>query len=209
MKLSPRAFNAHIAHMGQTVLWRRSSACPCVSATSGAAKVGCPVCDGKGRIWAAPVECSAGIASQKAQLEWAKFGQWQSGDMVMVLASDSPVYECGQFDRIQMENSTDAFSMPLVRGAQTERLRFPMVTLTRVFWLSGTTLVEGGIPDVGTDGTLGWTDAAPPIGVTYTIEGTRKPDYFVWGGYPSDRGIHHGALLPRKVIARKFDLFGR
>ena len=208
MKLSPRAFNAHIRHMGQQVEWRRSFACPCVNAHSGAAKPGCPVCGGKGRAWAAPVACVVGVSGQRTQLAWAKFGQYESGDMVVILPSDSPAYAMGQFDRLRMLNSTDRFSRTLVHG--TERMQFIPKSVSRVFWLNqANAIVDGGIPTVGTNGALTWTTGEPPAGATYTIEGERYSEYFCFGEYPSDRGIHSGAALPRKAVLRNFDLFGR
>ena len=209
MKLSSVAFNRHLAHMGQSVQWRRSFACPCTNPHSGAAKPGCPVCGGKGRAWHAAVNCTAAVCSQKAQLEWAKFGQYESGDTVLSLASDSVIYDMSQFDRVVLLNSTDRFSMPLVRG-NTDKLRFSAQSISRVFWLdANNAIVDGGIPEVGADGALTWLAGEPAIGTTYTIEGQRMPEYFCWGQIPSDRGIHQGAQLPRKAILRKFDLFGK
>ncbi len=209
MKLSPAAFNRHLTHMGQDVQWRRSFACPCTNPHSGAAKPGCPVCGGKGRAWDAAVNCIAAVCSQKAQLEWAKFGQYESGDTVLSLPSDSAIYEMSQFDRVVLLNSTDRFSMTLVRGSN-DKLRFAVQSISRVFWLDVNNLiVDGGLPTVGTGGALVWASGAPLAGTTYTIEGQRMPEYFCWGQFPADRGMHQGALLPRKAILRLFDLFGK
>ncbi|MCK7579808.1 MAG: hypothetical protein MZV65_31715 [Chromatiales bacterium] len=45
--------------------------------------------------------------------------------------------------------------------------------------------------------------------MTYTLAGRAYPEYFCYGDFPQDRAHHHGEPLPRKVVLRKFDLFGR
>lgn len=210
MMLDPSSFNRLIGHMGQTVRWRQSFACPCINPHSGAAKPGCPICIGKGRGWSTSVDCDAGITSQKAQREWAQSGLYESGDVVITLPSDSVIYAMGQFDRAVLANSSERFSFVLTRGTN-DVLRFPLLTVTRVFWLDagGITIIDGGIPTVSASGVMTWATGEPAPGTAYTIEGTRMLEYFCFSMMPSNRGIHHGELLPRKVVLRKFDLFGK
>lgn len=121
------------------------------------------------------------------------------------------MYEMGEFDRVTMLNSTDYFSLILTRGDPQEKIHEPVEKVTRVFWLAGSTLVEGSaFPTVNADGSLTWpSSGAPPAGTPYTITGTRFSDYFCWGPFPSDRNEHSGARLPKRVVLRRFDLFGR
>lgn len=210
MRLNPSAFNAWMNNIGQEFLWRKAYRCPCVNPLSGAAAPNCPQCGGKSWLWAAPVAAIAGMASQGTQLKWAQFGLWQEGDAVMTIQESSPLYEAGQFDRVVMLNSTDYFSLPLVHGDPTERLFVQVEAITRVFWLDvNGNIVEGGIPTVGAGGTLTWATGEPPLGTTYSITGTRFSEYFIYGPYPSDRNEHQGARLPKRVVIRSFDLFGR
>lgn len=210
MFLNPAAFNAHLNHMGQKVTWAKAFRCPCFNPHSGAARANCPNCHGKAWFWADPVTAVTGVASQQLQLKWAQFGMWQDGDTVLSVPEDSPVYESGQFDRIVMLNNTDYFSLPLVRGGPDERISDPVEKITRVFWLDGLgKLVEGGIPEVNADGTLTWTSGSPPVGMPYSITGTKYNEYYVYGAYPGDRMEHQGARLPRRIVVRRFDLFGR
>lgn len=210
MRLSPAAFNAHLNHMGQKFKWRKAFRCSCVNPYSGAATPGCPQCGGKSWLWAAPVPAVAGVASQQIQVRWAQFGLWQDGDMVVSIPESSPMYEMGQFDRVLMLNSTDHFSLPLAHGDPNEKLFEPIEKITRVFWLDQDgAIVEGGIPTVNPDGTLTWTTGAPPPGVGYSISGTRYSEYFCWGPLPSDRNEHQGARLPKRLVMRRFELFGR
>lgn len=212
MHLNPKAFDGWLAgNIGQSFTWRKAYRCPCVNPNSGAAKPGCPICHGKAWTWVAAVPGPAGMSGQQTQLRWAQMGMWQDGDAVVTIPESSPLYEMGQFDRVIMLNSTDYFSLPLVHGVPNEVLREPIEKITRVFWLdpTGTTIIEGGIPTVNADGTLTWATSAPPAGVTYSITGTRYSEYYCWGPYPSDRNEHFGARLPKRVVLRRFDLFGR
>lgn len=210
MQLNPEEFNQFLAHIGQSVTWRRSFACPCFDVNSGAARSNCPQCKGKGRIWDEPVGCVVGIAGQKVQKEWAQFGQWESGDAVVSIPSDAAAYEAGQFDRIVMLNATDAFSETLTHDGD-DRLYLPVSSINRVFWLDPITsaVVGGGIPTVAADGVLTWLAGEPPAGAQYCINGRRFSEYFVFNALPSNRNEHQGAPLPRKVVLRKYDLFGR
>lgn len=213
MRLNPAAFNAWLANIGQQFLWRKSFRCPCVNPHSGAPKPGCPVCFGKGSIWNPAVPAVAGMAGQKIQQRWQQMGQWQDGDAVVTIPENSPMYEAGKYDRMLMLNSTDYFSFVLTRGDAQERVHEPVEKVTRLFWLNqqGNAIVEGTVfPTVNADGTLTWpVSGGPPLGTQYTITGTRFSEYFVWDQYPSDRNEHSGARLPKRVVLRRFDLFGR
>lgn len=211
MQLNPQAFNALIDNMGESFLWRMAFSCPCVNPLSGSPKPGCLQCNGKGRIWNNPIECTAGVCSSSTQLNWTKMGRAETGDLVLIIAENSALYAVGQFDRVTAKTSTDPFSLPLVRGAPTERIFGPVQVFTRVFWLDASSaIVEGGLPVQAADGTLSWPNGgAPPAGTTYSISGSRYTEYFCFGAYSSDRMKHHGARLPRKMVMRRFDLYGR
>lgn len=212
MEFNPDAFDSFLTGIGQDVLWRRSYACACVNPSSGQPDPKHALCAGKGRIWNEPIETVTGVASQKVQIQWAQMGMWEAGDMVLSIPQASPLWEAGPFDRITSLNSTDVFSQPLVRGAPAERLLFQPSSVERCFWLHPTTrqIVEGGLPVVGADGRLTWPDGGePPPGTTYSLTGTKHSEYFIWGEMTSDRNQHRGMRLPRRVVARRFDLFGR
>ncbi len=219
-RLSPGAFNAFLsgpAGIGQDFLWRRASACPCVSRSSGAASPKCPKCSGKGQLWAAPVRGRAGLSQMRASKEFAQMGQWESGDAMVAVPENSPLYQAGQFDRLTLLNAEERFSLVLVRGEPSERVyRTQIIGIERVFWYAGplndggSDVVEGSLPQVSGDGELTWGAAgAPPVGKQYTIEGWSRPEYYVWNAMPSTRNEHFGARLPKKLPVRRFDLFGR
>lgn len=209
MQFNVGAFNTHLSNLGQECRWRKSFACPCVNPHSGAARRNCPQCAGRGLIWAPPVDSVAGMANSRIQREWAEFGQWENGDIVVTIPENTPMYEMRQFDRVLMLNNTDGFSLQLTRG-ENDRLHMPVATIERVFWLDEEGgIVEGSIPGVEDDGSLTWASGGPPAGVQYSITGTRYAEFFCFGDYPSNRNMHRGMRLPRRVVLRRFDLFGR
>lgn len=212
MRFNPAAFDRHLTNIGQDVNWRRSYACACVSQTSGQPDPKHTLCLGKGRIWDPPVKTVTGIASQKVQMQWQQMGLWEAGDMVLSIPQVSPLWDAGPFDRVTALNSTDVFSMPLVRGDVKERLIFQPASVTRCFYLHpvSRTPVDCSLPVLGVDGLPTWPDGGgPPAGATYSLSGTKFSEYFIWGEFPSDRNQHQGMRLPRRVVARKWDLFNR
>jgi hypothetical protein len=66
------------------------------------------------------------------------------------------------------------------------------------------------LPTVDATNTLQWpTSGGPPAGTQYTLNGTRYREYFVYDDLPQTRNMHQGMPLPRRVVLRRFDLFGR
>lgn len=211
--LRPGRFNRLLTPaggLGQTVEWRKAYTCPCRDPHSGSPRQGCGSCGGRGWIWAEAVGAWTGLAGQKIQREWMQSGEAESGDQILTIPSDSPLWAAGEKDRIVMADSSEPFSLPLVRGSPTDRLRFPVVTVDRVFWLDADdATVEGVIPDVGPDGVMTWSDGGPPAGQQYSITGRKRPEFQVLKDMPQDRSHAGGMALPRKVIVRRFDLAGR
>lgn len=211
MQLDPQAFNAHLANFAEPFLYRRAFACPCINPTSGAPKHNCPQCAGKGQLWEAPVQTEAAVASSSVQLQWAKMGTWEQGDLVLSIPSDSVLYGVAQYDRVVQLTSTDRRSITMIRGDRSERLRHAVKSISRVFWLSDdqSDTVEGGIPTFNEAGELTWDSGAPPAGRSYSIAYERYVEYFCFGEFANDRAKHGGLDLPRKVVMRRFDLLGR
>lgn len=211
MRLSPCRFNAFLNHIGQDVTWRVAHACPCVVPHSGAARPNCPVCSGKKWFWGeTPVPSRIGVAGTRVQRDWRDFGRYESGDMVITLPSDQPIYAMGEFDRVVAVQSSDVFQLQFTRGRPGETLRFAPQSLTRAFWLDAAQNVVDGVPPVAdATGALTWGAGGPPVGTQYTLRGTRSPEYYCFSELPADRPIHGDMRLPRKVVLRKWDLFGR
>lgn len=208
MRFSARAFNSFLNGVGQDFSWRKAFACPCVNPNSMQASPTCPVCNGKGRSWESAVTGRAGVAGRESMKQWAQFGLWDAGDVMLSLPSDSPLYDMGQFDRVLMLNRTEPFSINMIRG-MNDIIRFPVVSVDRVFWIVGGAIVEGALPTVLPNGVLDWGASAPPMATNYSLTGRRVPEYFVYQDLPMDRPHHAGMRLPRKVVIRRFDLYGR
>ena len=212
MRFNPKRFDRHLKNIGQQVAWRRAFACACVNPASGAPDPKHTLCGGKGRFWADPVDTVVGIAKQVVTPEMAALGIWDSGDMVMTVPQESPMWaEAGKFDRVVLRNSTDVFSQPLTRGGVNEKLIFPVASVSRCFWLHPTTRmpVDGALPVI-VNGVPTWPNGGePPPGVTYSLTGQKFDEYFILDSLPSDRNEHSGMQLPKRISLRKFDLFGR
>lgn len=134
---------------------------------------------------------------------------WEAGDAMLTIPAASPLYGLRQYDRLRALNSTNPFSEVIVPG-RNDKLRMPVIAVARVFWLApdGVTIVEGGIPTVAADGAMSWSAGAPPAGSSFTVEGTREDEFFVYTSLPSDRNSGVSGL-PLQLQARKFDLLGR
>jgi hypothetical protein len=116
----------------------------------------------------------------------------------------------GQNDRVVMLNATEHFSQTLIHVHPTERLTGTVESIIRVFWLDAQKkLIQGGIPTVADNGRLTWDSLEPPAGTQYGVSGVKFSEFYCWGNYPSNRNEHQGARLPKRVVLRKFDLWGR
>lgn len=157
--------------------------------------------------WESSVEAKAGVVSRGQLKKFGEMSEWDSGDLLLVIQSDSKMYKIGQFDRVDTANRTEPFSVNIVNNfAQT--VRFRIHSVDKVTWFDSDTLIVGAKPSVNRDGALSWV-TPPPAGVTYSISGRRYPAYYCYMDLPLDRPYHFGADLPRRVVLRRFDLFGR
>lgn len=218
MILDPQDFNDFVADIGQDMQWRRAHACPCVNPHSGAARLNCVHCSGKGRLWEAPQLTRLGVSGQEVQKTWANFGQYESGDQVVIVPSDSVAYGIGPYDRLRSVNRTEPFSMNLTRGVN-EAILFPVASIEKVLFLDGEELIEAAVPRVLGSGGIDWGSAGSPLAVrdplippthaSYSITGRRFSEWFVFTNMPFDRPHHAGMELPRRVVLRRFDLYSR
>ncbi len=214
MRLDPSNFNRFLNGLGQQVLWREAIDCPCRNPHSGAADQACALCHGVGQAWSEYVEGVVALSGQKQQREWAAFGLWESGDLVVTIPSDSPLYILGEFDRVTFINSSEPFSLTQVRE-KSGPLPFLVRSLERCV-VRGTddqehpVLVELAVPTLDEHNQPTWGAGQGPDPLqTYSLAGRKYPEYFVYGNFPQDRAHHQGLDLPRKIILRRFDLFGR
>ncbi|CAB4137266.1 hypothetical protein UFOVP326_16 [uncultured Caudovirales phage] len=229
MKLSPRLLNAHLRHMGQDVSWQRAAACPCRDPHTGAARQGCPHCDGKGWFWGPGRRTRVALTGMRVAKEWERFGLYESGDVVVSIGSDSAAYAAGEKDRMLFLQSSEPVQHQGVHTG-TEKLPFLPLDIERVFAVTdpaesgvlgmgalgglvlggelGAEILECAIRSVAPDGTITWT-TPPPVGSLYTLIARRPVEYFLFKDLPQDRAHHGGLALPRRVALRRFDLFDR
>lgn len=210
-ELIPEEFNEFLTSIGQAVLWRPSRVCPCRNPHSGAARADCPVCFGLGVIWDAGVESIAAMTGVKAQRAWADFGRWENGDTVFTLPSDQPIYDMGEGDRVVLMNSSEPFSVVIPWGGAITGQVVSIGACSYVNFAENAPVhdVALPIPAVAGDGTLSWTSGGPPSGTQVAVTGRRRPEYFCLQDFPQDRAHHQGRALPRRVVLRRFDVWGR
>lgn len=210
MHLSSLEFNAFLNDMAQNFSWKRAYACPCVSPMTGGAEPNCPHCFGKGRTWDATATLGlAAIVGRNNLKKFGDFGLFDVSDTMLSIPSDSPLWAIGEYDRVIALNRSEPFSINLVSGIN-DVIRKPVAEITRVSWINSVgAMVEGSIPTVLSNGLLQWSGLTPPEQTTYSVTGRAIPEYFVYMDLPFDRPHHAGEPLPRRVVLRRFDLFGR
>lgn len=212
MRLSPKAFDKFLGGaVRQEFLLRRRSACPCIDPASDQPKFNCPKCSGKGHIWAdSEVEGFAGVTNPSAQKAMAIFGNFELGDCLLTVPQASPLYGARQYDRLRSKVAKTQFSIVMV-PARVSKLLGKVVRIDRVFWLAddGVTVVDGQIPAVADDGALVWpTGGAPPTGKSYTVEGVKFDEYFVF--IPLSTMRNSGVEgLPIRLAVRRLDVLNR
>ncbi len=215
MQLSPPAFNRFLNRIGQNISWESANLCPCRDPRSESAQPDCPKCKGKGVFWGDPQNAVIGLAGQRTQRHWAQMGGYEQGDVVITIPSDTAAYPMSALDRITFVESDIGFALTLRRSINDIPFPVRFATIEKIFWFDtdGESMILGDNPSIDENNALVWQDSAstvPNAGVQYSIQGRAKPIYFVAPfDLPQDREHHHGAPLPRRVVLRKWDLYGR
>lgn len=213
MRLNRQRFNRHVRHMGQDVIWSPAFRCSCITPETRSPDPRCLLCRKRGWVYGDSVKTICAPQSQKTQAQWAQSGMYEEGDIVITVPENSPMWDGGQHDRVLMENTTEKFSVVLQRGAPSESIsHISVISIDRVFWRHPQTqaLVEGGIPVQSPEGVLSWPDGGePPAGTAYSLTGRRRVEYYLFQDFPSNRNIHRGVRLPKRVVLRRWDLASR
>lgn len=206
MRLVPDHFNALIGRAGQRVSWRPSRSCACRDPYSGSPDPSCEVCGGLGRVWDADVASVAAPSGVKVQRQWADFGMWMAGDVVVTLPGDQPVYAIAEGDRLALLDSTEPFSQVIPVGGRMAGL---VASLARCTYLLAGVEADAVLPTLDANGALTWPGNDGPGAVQVVLAGRRHPEYFAFSDFSQDRAHQMGDPLPRRVVLRRFDLWGR
>ena len=202
-------FNALLFEVAQEFWWRKATQCPCIDEYSGQPEPDCKYCSGKGYIWGDPMCAHAGVISQAQARKITPIGLMEVGDIMVSIPSDSAMYEIGSYDRAQMRNRTEPFTMTVIAGAN-DVLRFTPTRIDSVHWIDAASkeFKTGTIPEIN-GGRLVWSGTVPPTGQRYTLTGRRYPEYYCYQEQPLDRPHQFGEPLPRRVVLKRFDVLGR
>lgn len=206
MRLSPAKFNQFLSGIGQDIAWRQARDCPCIQPHTGSPDPSCLHCDGIGHLWAEPVVTVAGVVSRDLAREFAPMAPIESGDIMLVLPSNQACYAMAEFDRVVMLDNAERFSLGRVRG-RSERFRFDPLTVDLVEWIDNDVVVSAVPDSFSRDGVV-FATGGPPHGVSYSVSGTRRPEFYCYLNLPISRPHQRGDALPKRVVMRRIDLLG-
>jgi hypothetical protein len=195
MRFNQAAFNRLLSAtgggLGQRVAWRPAAPCPCADRHSGQPRVGCPIGDGRGGWWGMGGPAWTGLAGQKATRSWASSADYLSGDVVVTIPSDSPLWAAGERDRVTFNDSSQPFHQQMRRG-ENDQLgpAHRAATLERVSWIVAGALVD--VPPFGQPNVIlnhkgkpylhadGWAYQAPPDAGEVQFPSVRADGTLVW-----------------------------
>ena len=205
------SFNSFLAEIGVAVEWEKAMECPCRLSRSGATDVNCPVCEGIRFLWEAPEKTVIGVQGIKATQQWSQFGEWNKGDMIVTIGSDSPAYVAGEFDRFIITGADFRWNTVLTKGEKDRVKQGKIKKVERVIAIINDQIQEFVEFDHYTveGNTIVWEATAGLVDKTqYSIRYIAAPEYFVYGAIPQDRA-QFGRDLPRNIPLRMMDLFGQ
>lgn len=209
MSFSEAWFNNFLDQIGATVTWRKASECPCRNTRTGGSDVDCPVCEGLRYLWDPGVTTTIGVQGIKADRKFAGFAEWEKGDMLATIPSDSPAYAVGEYDRFAIDQAEFRFSTILTKGTK-DRLKYSTIhTIDRLWAIVGgvaVDYVEGTHFDLEGNLIVWGAGAGPADGTQYSVRYFAVPEYFVYLAMPQDR-IQGNLNLPKRVPLRLYELF--
>lgn len=204
-------FNGFLKNLGQQATWERASICPDRSHRTGGTNPKCVVCQGRGHLWSAPQDVTVGFTSMQTVREFGTLSQWEQGDGIVTIGSDSPAYGAGDFDRLTLTNAIVRVCHVLTRGSNDKlKYRFPVAILEVWAIVASAKVVLVKDTDFTLSGnTITWITNTVQLEQNYTVLYTARPEYFVYRDWLQDRPHQRGLALPRKVHVRLMELMNR
>jgi hypothetical protein len=145
----------------------------------------------------------------QVQKQWELFGRYETGDVVVSIGSDSPVYTIREFDKLVFVNSVEQFSSVMTKTANSVEPApyYDILSISSLFYLNISSAIVNvsGVTFNNSNKTLDFSDNSIPVGTQYSITGTRCPSYYMYMDFPQVRYHHHGSLLPKRVVLRKWN----
>jgi hypothetical protein len=158
-----------------------------------------------------------GVSRVVLNQQFAQFGEWEQGDMIAtvpardVCGTVQEIYGIGDMDRVTLLDSVIRRNFVGTRGQQDVLLGRVVRIVMDAFYLdSGSPVpLAEGIDFRVTGNVVEWLRGTTPDGTAYSLRYIACPECFVWKTLEQPRAHDLGLALPKKVILRSFDLFGR
>ena len=168
-------------------------------------------------VYTAVRDYRIGVSGVTFTKQFAQFGEWDRRDMIATVpARDASgalleIYGIGDFDRVTLVDSVVRQSFVGQRGQADTVPERTIRAVTDAFGLHNGAKVplEDGTDFRVTGNTVEWLSSALAVGEGYTLRYVASPEYFVWTSIEQPRAHDLGKALPKRVVLRSFDLFGR
>ena len=179
----PEEFYKIIFQKGYSVMWEKSSICPCVAKDrEGQPDFNCPLCFGKGRYWFDPKSILGIMTSFANESKWNQTGEYLQGTSYFTCM---PENKLGFWDRITNINSKIRYSEVVERGrynaSNSDKLKFKPIqtiglrTITTVYKAN----IDFKLNEA--DSTIEWGlgGLEPVVGEQYSVEYILHPKWIV------------------------------
>lgn len=212
--LTPIELDGFIDDHGVTVELERALICPCALARTGQPLAMCPLCDGNGAIYDAPVQTLALITSREFRKNFMEVGDWETGSCSATFKSGALVPDASRvtplFDRVSINDEILTRGKKTPLGASLERVRFrEILGIDRVVDQSGESYAVGTDVVVTNLRYLSWvSNHKPADGRQYVLRYTTRPTYQVLANQPRLRRENE-TNVPTFVRLLRIDVVGR
>lgn len=231
VKLHAPKYKDMVARRGRFVMWEEGILCSCWNQSSQQPLYDCAACNGKGRIFRAPVESRVLLTSIAFNADYEQTaGMFEIGDAVMTVPRTMyklrpngtwditqeeliPAYNVGMYDIITVMDDDYKSSEVLIKGQPIYERPADTLMNDRVLDIQVVRKVDvvtgditDYIPDVDytfDNNLIVWLPGgnAPSEGEQYSVTYHHRPSFTVLTTLPKPR-YQDGALLPRYVALR-------
>jgi hypothetical protein len=174
-------FYRTINQKGYTVVWEKSSICPCITKDrEGQPDFNCPLCYGKGRYYFDPQNILGIMTAFTNEAKWNQTGEILQGASYFTCLPESKL---GFWDRVTNYHSKIRYSEVLIKGIANgaDRLRFKPVEVLGLRTVSNPYAKDRDFRYDETNQSIDWslTGIEPNSGEQYSVEYLCHPRWIV------------------------------